>query len=89
MHIACDIILKLSLPELNVGFGVIRKTATFVTVPKATMDKKRDLPTDKRQVGAAWEVAAMKPEPVAHVMDNLPDRDFRLGFLSPNPAHHL
>lgn len=75
-------------PEFRSGFGRTEKMAVVVTVPIAAVHEDYSFPLWKYDIGAPWQVSAMKAEPVAKPVKQATHDDLRTGVFPPNTRHH-
>jgi len=58
-----------------------------MAMPKAAVHKYGLLVLGQHDIGPAWEVRAMDPEPESHPVKHGPDDELGLGVLAADPAH--
>ena len=60
-----------------------------MAVPKAAMDKYNFPGSSKDKIGFAGKIGGVKPESVAHAMNQAANRDFGLAILAADATHPL
>lgn len=86
--VSCLVCLELGFPKLDVGFRIVRKCASSMSMPVTTMHKDDLVASRKHQIRRAGKISAMQPEAITEAMRNPSHRQLGLGVLSPYAAHH-
>lgn len=60
-----------------------------MSVPKASMDKDRQLQSREHQIRRTWQVAPIQPVPVSQLAGSISYSDFRFCVLAADTTHHL
>jgi hypothetical protein len=84
--VACNVTLKLVLPEFRTGLGDVGQPAV-VPVPEAAVHKKGNPPAPKDDIRFPRKVSGLEPKSVAHRVQKPTNGHLRFGVTASDAAH--
>jgi hypothetical protein len=81
--------VEFGLPVRQVAPRNVTVDAATMLMPEAPMDQHHCLMAPQDNIGFSWQSACVEPESQTHAMQSLPDSEFGLRILGPDPTHVL